>query len=183
MGTVLVETGLPGGRSREMWVCLDSVAPPRAVALRLVGEFPARTPRREGLWVFFGSRFARVIGLPRGHGPVGGTCCESLEKLQRARGAAAVQMDLSLHYEAIVGTTAKPGKLDITQQAWLPQAGTFFDAAAGIGGEMLLPSKLGGELVHRMADGREQRWQVLEWGFDPFTPEGKQGPLEVECDS
>merc|ERR1712129_227733 len=142
--------------------------------------------RRHGCWVFCGSRFARVMGLPRGHGVVSGTCCSSLAQLERLKGVGPVRSELWKHYEAVYGTVERPGLLKVSRKAWANAGGSgtiFFDASTDEGGTVALAGKHGTELVHKLPDGVEQRWRVLEWDFDPFTPRSSKGKVADDSDS
>merc|ERR1712048_1193913 len=83
----------------------------------------------------------------------------------------AVRTEVEGHYEAISGTVEKPGVLRISQQAWAAdRAGSlFYSAEDSAGGTITLPSRKSREVTHVLADGSEQRWRVLEWGFNPFS--------------
>merc|ERR1712039_62570 len=141
------------------------------VAMELASETSDHRQRR-GVWVFYGKRFARIVGLPRGRGLVAGNCCASLGQLQRLKGVDAVRSDLVANYSAEFGSVDKPGMLKISSQALASEPredAVFFDARSGIGGKAVAPSNETSDFVYVGADGKEQRWRVFEWGFDPFT--------------
>jgi len=167
-GAVLVESGLPKGRCRETWQRVE--ASHDTVAMELISETPGRGVQRQGCWLFCGRLFVRVLGLPRGQGVVASTCCGSLEQLQRLKGEDLIKAEISDHYEAICGVVEKPGVLKISQQALAAAdrvGAAFLDAASGTGGAIAALSR--SEVVHVLPDGTEQRWRVLEWGFNPFS--------------
>ncbi|CAK0817919.1 unnamed protein product, partial [Prorocentrum cordatum] len=62
-------------------------------------------------WLFCGRHWVRVIGLPRGQGLVGGSCCRSRAQLEHMRGAGAVREELRTRYEALSGVLEAPGVL------------------------------------------------------------------------
>merc|ERR1712025_126644 len=125
------------------------------VALELISESPSRSTRRQGCWLFCGSVFARVIGPSRGEGLIAGTCCGSLEQLQRLKGEAVVLGEMKELYEAVSGTVVKPGVLRIAQQAFAPHcAGAlFYNNDDSQCGTISLPSKTSAEVVHKLPDG------------------------------
>merc|ERR1712060_241110 len=66
-------------------------------------------------------------------------------------------------------------------------------AESSHGGSISSLGKLepGGHVLHRLPDGTEQRWHILEWSFDPFTPKSasvtafaeKASTMDSESDS
>merc|ERR1712079_19417 len=89
-------------------------------------------------------------------------------------------------YEAVYGTVERPGLLKVNKKAWANNGGSgaiFFDASTDEGGTVTLAGQHGTELVHKLPDGVEQRWRVLEWDFDPFTPRSSKGKVADDSDS
>jgi len=132
---------------------------------------------RAGLWLFAGKHFVRITGLARGHGLVSGACCRSLTDLERVLGAGEVRAELRAHYDAVQGTVKAPGVLLARHRAWPDATGAerdaaFYDAAAGVGGSIDVAK---GIVRHTLPDGSKQRWRIVEWDFDPFTPATKTG--------
>merc|ERR1712060_824289 len=108
-----------------------------------------------------------------GQGIVPGTCCASSQQLQRLRGVEAVQTELAANYEAIFGTVDRPGLLTVKRRSGSSGEkveSIFLDAESSLGGSISGKMEPGGHLLHRLPDGAEQRWHILEWSFDPFTP-------------
>lgn len=142
----------------------------RAVVLELIGE-PNRSLCRQGYWLIAGDRFARIIGLSNA-GIIDRYCCSSLGQLEKMFGSECIAQELDSHYEVVSGILVTPGHFLVEHEVPRGQAeagGTFLDVESGIGGKIELPSKIGGEVLHHGPKGI-QRWRVLEWGFDPFTP-------------
>mmetsp|Transcript_93734 Transcript_93734/g.264632 ORF Transcript_93734/g.264632 Transcript_93734/m.264632 type:complete len:684 (-) Transcript_93734:143-2194(-) len=158
----------------ETWARLEN-ANAGFVALELHAEESLK-PRPAGLWLFAGKHFLRVIGLQPGHGVVAGVCCRSLGDLvDRFRGEEAVKAELHRHYDAVQGLVEAPGVLRVKRRA-LATGGSvaiagggeiFFDATTRVGGTITVED---GFVTHHLADGGRQKWRVVEWGYDPFTP-------------
>eukprot|EP00928_Gymnodinium_smaydae_P006359 TRINITY_DN12245_c0_g2_i2.p1 TRINITY_DN12245_c0_g2~~TRINITY_DN12245_c0_g2_i2.p1 ORF type:complete len:651 (-),score=141.10 TRINITY_DN12245_c0_g2_i2:277-2229(-) len=166
--------GLPPARFRELWAPACSGAP--ITALELSAADGAR--RRQGVWLFCGSLFLRVLGPGLGRGAIAGTCCQSLPHLARLLGtvgAADICRELCAYYEAFEGEVVRPGLLRIKRDALRPRReGTSFfdhegDASASLdwsaGGSA--PTGLTLRFPGRSSDPVEH-WIVRDWGFNPF---------------
>merc|ERR1712190_212555 len=53
----------------------------------------------------------------------------------------------------------------------------------GVGGTITLPSKKTPEVVHVLPDGTEQRWRVIEWGFNPFSDRAVSPPASERSEA
>lgn len=158
----------------EAWARLNRTAI-EFVALELLPE-KEESLRRAGLWLFAGKHFVRITGLARGHGLVAGACCRSLTDLERVQGAGPVRAELRAHYDVVQGTVKAPGLLLARRRAWPAATAAaeqvLFDAAASVGGAIDVAK---GIVQHTLPDGSRQRWRIVEWDFDPFTPASKTG--------
>ncbi|CAE8617644.1 unnamed protein product [Polarella glacialis] len=185
-GEMLEVAGLPPSRHVECWRRLGS-AEDQVVALELVDD----TRKRAGLWLFCGSRFARVVG-PKGLGLVAGNCCRSLEHLMSLKGASAVEDDLKENYEAMEGAVEAPGELRVRRDSGSDRAGELLYSASdrAVGGTATLTSVEGQvkSLALHLPSGLHELWKVHEWGFDPFaipkqTETDREGPGASEASS
>lgn len=167
-GSSIEVVGYPDGQHRELWARINDPEESRYVALELQSEVPEPKRQRSGIWLFVGSRFGRLVGLSRGTGLVGGTCCQSLGQLQRLRGYAEVRHELREHYEATFGVLEEPGLLRIKRTAWHPDKvdSVFYNASDDATGEITVNQD---RVFHTRPDGKREIWRVIDWTFDPFT--------------
>ncbi|CAE7379505.1 unnamed protein product, partial [Symbiodinium pilosum] len=169
------ELSHPRGRYRDEYIeAWARIQTGPVAALELISEEPAVGPQRTGYWIFCGTRFARVIGLPVGQGVVSGTCSGSLEQLEACLGGAARE-ELHTRYEASWGDIERPGRLRIREEAWSKSKSgdLIYDQATGVGGTMTFGQS---EVLHCLPNGVKQTWRIRDWGFDPFRP---GGPMPV----
>merc|ERR1712194_27717 len=126
--------------------------------------------KRQGVWIFIGPRFARVVGPPVGSREViAGTLCSSLAVLRKMK-SKEVDAELSEKYEAILGELEGPGVLKVGQRAGCKATEVnevFFDESnADIGG---IIEQREGLIVHTLAGGGEQCWRIRDMTFNPFS--------------
>eukprot|EP00439_Symbiodinium_sp_Y106_P031210 s2642_g3.t1 len=166
------ELSYPHGRFRDEYIeAWSRIHSGPMAALELISEEPSVGPSRTGYWIFCGSRFGRVIGLPVGQGIASGTCCGSLEQLEVCLGGASAREELHTRYEAVWGDIERPGRLRIREEVWSKSKSgdLIYDQATGVGGTLTFgPS----EVLHCLPNGVKQRWRIRDWGFDPFRPGG-----------
>jgi len=128
-----------------------------------------------GLWIFSGGFFARITGLPRGEGLVGGYCCNDVSRLSQLVGTA-VDAELRGQYDAVLGCVERPGVLSMLRRSWVEAAdgsvsSSFYNSELGEGG-LIEVDRENGLVVHHLLGGGEQRWRILSMDEDPFTPPG-----------
>ncbi|CAE6927179.1 unnamed protein product [Symbiodinium sp. CCMP2456] len=166
------ELSYPRGRFRDEYIeAWSRIHSGPMAALELISEEPSVGPSRTGYWIFCGSRFGRVIGLPVGQDRRQGTCCGSLEQLEVCLGGASAREELHTRYEAVWGDIERPGRLRIREEVWSKSKSgdLIYDQATGVGGTLTFgPS----EVLHCLPNGVKQRWRIRDWGFDPFRPGG-----------
>lgn len=129
----------------------------------------------QGIWMFAGNLFLRIIGVPRSQSLLASHCCRSLTQLEYFQGMEAVQSELK-KYEVLVGEVEESGVLRVHRNTWQGDTGSpasrlLLDArptdlpkTGSV--EVQLES---GIVTHQDPDGKELRWRIREWGFDPFT--------------
>lgn len=167
---VMGELSHPKGRCRNEYIeAWTRLANGPVSALELVSETPAPGGggrSRAGYWLFCGDRFVRVVGPRRGEGLVAGTCCASLQQLEALVGPSGVQTELRSVYEACCGRIEAPGRMRVSREAWVPNS----DEGRLLFEDSRAVSFTQNEVIHRLANGIEQRWRVRDWSMDPFTP-------------
>merc|ERR1712060_439313 len=171
-GTQLSEMSDPPGEFCDRWARIDTGNSTEVVSLELLPR-PGDSDVREGFWIFCGRHFARVVGPPRGLGLVAGTCCSSLDQLQRIHGAEGAGAELQYRYEAVYGMVETPGVLRIHRQAWYRgrQGHLFYDRNTGIGGEIVVLRNEGVIVHHRSDNAGQETWRIRDWTFNPFAPD------------
>ncbi|CAE7857818.1 unnamed protein product, partial [Symbiodinium necroappetens] len=196
------ELSYPRGRFRDEYIeAWSRIHSGPMAALELISEEPSVGPSRTGYWIFCGSRFGRVIGLPVGQDrsrfrPSLGKLrlnSRNAQKtgLQLARAGtrdisaasweASAREELHTRYEAVWGDIERPGRLRIREEVWSKSKSgdLIYDQATGVGGTLTFgPS----EVLHCLPNGVKQRWRIRDWGFDPFRPGGPlPAPLRWEA--
>jgi len=128
----------------------------------------------QGIWMFAGKLFLRIIGVPRSQSLLASHCCRSLTQLEYFQGMETVQNELK-KYEVLVGEVEESGVLRVHRNTWQGDTGppsrllldarpTDLPKTGSV--EVQLES---GIVTHQDPDGKELRWRIREWGFDPFT--------------
>lgn len=164
----LEAVGFPEAEHRELWARLKDGDTKSVVSLELEAEAPPRKTQRCGFWVFVGGRFARVLGPPHGSGLVGGTCCRSLQQLQKLKGSLEMDEEVSEHYEAVSGFVERPGLLRVKRVAWQAEKANaaFYSATDKSTGTVEVGKT---SVKFTTPSGRKETWRILEWSYDPFT--------------
>eukprot|EP00929_Paragymnodinium_shiwhaense_P095287 TRINITY_DN5632_c1_g2_i1.p1 TRINITY_DN5632_c1_g2~~TRINITY_DN5632_c1_g2_i1.p1 ORF type:complete len:632 (-),score=180.17 TRINITY_DN5632_c1_g2_i1:23-1918(-) len=156
-------------RHYEAWRRLGS-ADDKIVALELAADDKRK---RAGVWLFCGRRFVRILGRPKGQGLVAGTCCRSLAQLSRHVGESAVEDEVVKYFEALEGEVESNGRLRARRDFHGKKKGQLIYAAGdrSIGGVAALVEENGTpkRLTLRLPGGTEERWDIREWGYDPFN--------------
>lgn len=139
-----------------------------------------------GLWIFAGNIFLRIIGVPKSQSLLGSHCCRSLTQLEHFQSQDAVQNELR-KFEVLVGEVEQPGLLRARRSTWEGAGRLLLDAQpAEAGGPTAGAVELqleDGVVIHQEPDGKQLRWRVKEWTFDPFTVPAPEIPSEPEAAS
>jgi len=177
MENALEAVSLPNQESRDLWARLPNANESHYIALELESEDPEPRERRNGLWIFVGQRFARILGPERGRGLVGSTCCRSISSLQKLRGHPEIRGELEDHYDAVHGVVERPGLLKTSRVSCHPDRENriFYDASSSCFGEVVKDKR---HVVYKQPTGRKEIWRIVEWNFDPFSPRADDAGLK-----
>lgn len=142
-----------------------------------------------GIWIVAGGLFARAVGCSvQGFPTASAAQALKAEQLERS-GITGLEPERA--GDVVLGHVESPGKFRMIRRSWDASAEgkVFLDAAAG--GSAVEVRRSEGLVVHRLANGAEEKWCIVEmWGGDPFTPPGMEVaaepivlPLKVNGDS
>lgn len=134
---------------------------------------------RAGIWITCGSRSLRVLGLPHGKGLIGSTGCTSSKQLRLIEGDKAVDDELNLRYEAVVGICEDQGRIRACRGLWSAASSVDTllcgakDNEIGARTEVIRYCSglvMQGGFVTLLKEGSyRQVWKIRELGINPFA--------------